>query len=70
MASNPLSPSTITARASASEEDTSAIRAAGWLSAIIRTHSAPERVLPNPRPASIIQTRQSPGGGSWFARAV
>jgi len=70
IASNPLSPSTITARASASEAETSAMRASGFASAIIRTHSAPERVLPKPRPAMIIQMRQSPGGGSCWGRAV
>ena len=70
IASNPLSPSTITARASASEAETSAIRASGLSSAIIRTHSAPARVLPKPRPAMIIHTRQSPGGGSCSGRAI
>ena len=32
-----------------------------------KIHSAPARVLPNPRPAIISQVRQpSPLGGSWF----
>jgi hypothetical protein len=70
IASSPLSPSTITARASASEDETSAIRASGLAWATIRTHSAPDRVLPNPRPAMIIQMRQSPSGGNWSGRAV
>ncbi len=30
-----------------------------------RTHSAPARVLPAPRPPSTSQARQSPAGGSW-----
>jgi len=63
-ARSPLSPSIITARASPSEPPTSAIRAAGSASATLRTHSAPARVLPKPRPAMTNQVRQSPGGGS------
>lgn len=65
----PLSPSTITARASVSEADTSAIRAAGCEVAMCRTHSAPARVLPKPRPAQISQIRHSPSGGSCSGRA-
>ena len=34
-----------------------------------KTHSAPARVLPNPRPASSTQVRQSPSGGSCPACA-
>src|SRR5207247_6967060 len=34
-----------------------------------RTHSAPVRVLPKPRPASSSHTAQDPTGASWFARA-
>src|SRR3546814_2175122 len=34
-----------------------------------RTHSAPVRVLPKPRPARISQTRQPPGGGNCLVRA-
>ena len=34
-----------------------------------RTHSAPVRLLPQPRPARMSQVRQSPGGGSWSGRA-
>ena len=58
----PLTPSTITLRASSILAATKAILiprlAANWL-----THSAPARVLPNPRPAIISHTRQpSPSG--------
>src|SRR5262249_14202778 len=35
----------------------------------LRTHSAPERVLPQPRPASASQVRQFPLGGRWARRA-
>jgi hypothetical protein len=60
----PLSPSTITARAPRSVAPTRAMRASFRLSAIERTHSAPARVLPKPRPPMISQVRQSPSGGS------
>ncbi len=49
---------------------TSAIRPTLAASAIERTHSAPERVLPNPRPALMTQIDQSPGGGSCSGRAI
>ena len=48
---------------------TSAIDPALPVSASIRTHSAPARVLPKPRPAIISQTRQLPAGGSCDGRA-
>src|SRR5690606_1523882 len=35
----------------------------------LRTHSAPARVLPEPRPPRISQVVQSPRGGSWASRA-
>jgi hypothetical protein len=64
MAMMPLSPSTMTSRTSAAVGPTSAIRflplAISW-----RTHSAPVRVLPKPRPASRSHVRQSPRGASW-----
>ena len=41
----------------------------GRNSAIWRTHSAPARVLPNPRPTMIIQIRQSPSGTHCSLRA-
>ena len=65
----PLSPSTITLRASAAVGATSAMRRAVAPSTRARTSSAPVRVLPKPRPASSSQTRQSPAGGSWLGRA-
>ncbi|OYX96142.1 MAG: hypothetical protein B7Y74_02220 [Novosphingobium sp. 35-62-5] len=65
---SPLSPSTITLRASCSDAPTSAIRASGLLSATLRTHSAPSRVFPNPRPAMTSHTRQSPAGACWLPR--
>ena len=34
-----------------------------------RTHAAPVRVLPKPRPARINQQNQSPSGASWLGRA-
>ena len=64
IASSPLAPSTITLRASGSDAAISAIRAAGLASATARTHSAPARVLPNPRPARISQTVQGQSGGN------
>ncbi len=67
-ASNPLSPRTITAIASVIVWPTSAIgvtpAAASW-----RTHSAPARVLPEPRPPNISHVVQSPLGASCSARA-
>jgi hypothetical protein len=62
--SSPLSPSTITLRASCNDDPTSAIRASGSASATLRTHSAPSRVLPNPRPAITSHTRQALAGAS------
>ena len=47
----PLSPSTITSRASAAVGATRAMRRAAPLTARARTNSAPVRVLPKPRPA-------------------
>src|SRR5215467_6187940 len=66
----PLCPSTKTSRASAAVAATSAIRRACPEAACWHTHSAKVRVLPKPRPASSSQTCQSPGGGSWFGRAI
>ena len=34
-----------------------------------RTHSAPARVFPAPRPPRITQDRQSPAGGNWWGCA-
>ncbi len=65
----PLSPLTIVSRTSAAVAPTSAIRPAAPLSARRRTHSAAARVLPDPRPISNSQVRQSPSGGRWFGRA-
>ena len=64
-ASNPETPSTITSRASCSVSPTSAIgpSAASLPLASFRTHSAPARVLPAPRPPSRSQVVQSPSGG-------
>jgi hypothetical protein len=65
--STPLTPSTITRRASSIVAPMSAIRTPGRLRASPSIHSAPARVLPNPRPAIISQLRQPwSGGGSWF----
>jgi hypothetical protein len=69
MARRPLCPSTITLRASARFAATSAIRASGSASAMLRTHSAPARVLPKPRPAMISQMRQTPSGAICAGRA-
>src|SRR5215469_15333802 len=66
----PLCPSTKTSRASAAVAATRAIRLACPEPACWHTHSAKVRVLPKPRPASSSQTCQSPGGGSWFGRAI
>ena len=57
----PLLPSTITARASSIVAPTSATLRRRP-DTIECTHSAPARVLPNPRPAIISQVRQSPPG--------
>src|SRR3546814_17887514 len=65
MASSPLSPSTITERASCSVAPTKAIRADPSLSAIERTHSAPARVFPKPPPAIISPPRQPTYGALW-----
>src|SRR5712692_867236 len=66
----PLSPSTITLRASAAVSATNAIRPQRCLSTCSRTHSAPLRVFPNPRPAKISHTRQFPSGANWLGRAL
>ncbi len=66
----PLSPSTMTSRASLASSATSAIRATAPLSACSLTHSEPVRVLPKPRPAKIPQVvHHSPAGSVWFWRA-
>ena len=64
----PDGPSTITWRTSSAVSPTSAIDPAPPLSASIRTHSAPARVLPKPRPGIISQTRR-PSGGNCAGRA-
>src|SRR5690348_17870875 len=66
----PLSPSTRTSRASAAVAVTRAILPACPDAAWWHTHSAKVRVFPKPRPASNNQICQSPGGGSWFGRAI
>ena len=65
---SPLAPRTITAIASVIVSPTSAI---GPIPSVARrrTHSAPARVLPAPRPPSSSQVTQSPGGGNCSARA-
>jgi hypothetical protein len=70
IATNPLTPSTIARRVSSMLAPTRAMRtprrpvASRWI------HSAPARVLPNPRPAIISQVRQpSAGGSSWLVCA-
>jgi hypothetical protein len=68
-ASTPLSPSTMTLHTSVSEAPTSAIRALPSLRATSRTHSAPARVLPKPRPAQISQVRHASRGASCASRA-
>src|ERR1700730_5926883 len=68
IASRPLSPSTMTSRASAAVGATSAIRRRRWWMTWSRIHSAPLRVLPKPRPASSSQVRQSPFGACWLRR--
>src|SRR5712692_1063156 len=66
----PLSPSTITLRASAAVSATNAIRPQRCRSTCSRTHSAPLRVFPKPRPAKISHTRQFPSGASWLGCAL
>lgn len=68
--SSPEGPSTITLRASPKVAPTSAIRALPSPSAMARTHSAPARVLPKPRPAINSHIRQSPSGAICAARPV
>ncbi len=63
----PDSPSTIVSRASAAVGATRAMRPT--LSFCSRTHSAPTRVLPQPRPVMVIQIGHSPGGVCCFGRA-
>ena len=64
----PLSPKIITSRTCATVSPTSAIRAQRPASrgpapsTQLRTHSAPARVLPAPRPPMMIQLRQHPSG--------
>src|SRR5690242_18894787 len=58
----------MTSRTAAAVGPTSAIRFARLSSAWMRTHSAPVRVLPKPRPASSSQMRQSPAGVIWVGR--
>jgi hypothetical protein len=60
---SPDSPSTMTSRTSAAVGPTRAIRRACLVSARLRIHSAPVRVLPQARPAGASQVRQSPAGG-------
>src|SRR6516165_1848423 len=62
MARMPDAPSTITLRASAAVGPTRAIRRRPALTSA-RTHSAPQRVLPKPRPVISSHTRQDPAGG-------
>ena len=62
MARMPDAPSTITWRASAAVGPTKAIRRRPALTSA-RTHSAPQRVLPKPRPVISSHTRQDPAGG-------
>ena len=59
----------MTSRASAAVGATRAMRRTLLDSAWARTHSAPVRVLPQPRPARTSQTSQSPSGGTWEGRA-
>jgi len=70
MARMPDSPSTMTSRASAAVGATRAIRLHWPVSILCRTHSAPVRVLPNPRPARISQTNHSQPGGRCLSRAL
>ena len=62
--------STIVSRVSAAVGPTNAIRATLAASARDRTHSAPVRVLPHPRPDRTSQIDQSPVGGSCSGRAI
>ena len=64
IAKMPLSPSTMTSRASAAVGATSATRRAVRAVTRARISSAPVRVLPNPRPASSSHTRQSPSAAA------
>jgi hypothetical protein len=61
----PLSPLTMMAMASVIVSPTSAIGVTP-LFASCRTHSAPARVLPEPRPPMSNQVVQSPPGGHCF----
>ena len=65
----PDSPSIMTDWASSRVRATRAMRRAAPSSTCARTHSAPVRVFPKPRPARIIQVSQSPGGGNWDSLA-
>ena len=65
----PDSPSIMTDCASSRARATRAMRVARLFSTWVRTHSAPVRVFPNPRPARMSQVSQSPSGGSWESRA-
>src|SRR4051812_44614546 len=65
----PLSPSIIVLRTSLYVSPTIAIRQPGLSSAISLTHSAPQRVLPKPRPARMSHVVHSPVGGSWLGLA-
>src|SRR6185312_3769546 len=68
--SRPLSPSTMMAIASLIVSPTSAMGDTGWGPvANARIHSAPARVLPEPRPPMTSQVTQSPGGGNCSGRA-
>ena len=58
-------PSTMTWRASSNVAPISPISQPAFLRAMVRIHSAPVRVLPNPRPAINSQHRHAPVGGSW-----
>src|SRR3989344_1402853 len=65
----PLSPSTITRRTSSSVSATKARRRHFFCRIQVSRVSAPVRVLPNPRPARINHTVQSPSGKRWLGRA-
>ena len=67
----PDTPSIITSRASPSVSATSAIRNSPARACPVAspcTHSAPARVLPEPRPPKISQLRQSPSGACCSRR--
>src|SRR5690554_1115775 len=64
----PLSPRTMMEIASVTVMPTSAIGPMPW-AARLRTHSAPARVLPAPRPPSSSQVVQSPSGGRCLSSA-